>query len=260
VTFDKDLPENMGRPIYWDLQRHIAAIIQMIQSDELQIALRMCDDVPGWYRDNYPRELLDIKRKIYEQTYDQVEYATDDEEAQCSREFGEAQWDNGYMHPRAEIISQIVKECVRPWIFDLGCSHGNLPLGLIKSGHEFSYRGVGMNHRIQNKVKEWVGEYWADKPKLHQTTILYCTEVIEHCFNPHDVIHTAKKTGVDFDRILLSVPYATLGGGLENWSTRRLGHVRTWTGNEFVRFAEDNFKGYQWTLYMSDSMVLVGRK
>lgn len=256
---------DVGKPLYWSLDEHIKAIIGMIRADELQIALRMCDDVPGWYRDNYPPELAEIKRKIYEQTYDQIEYATDDEEANCTREFGEAQWDNGYMFPRAQVISGLLDEFKNakpnyytPWIFDLGCSHGNLPLGLMKAGYRFTYRGAGMNYRIQAKVKEWIGDRWADEPLVSQKKILYCTEVLEHCFNPHDIVHSAYKVGVEWDAIILSVPKYTLYGGLPDWDTRRLGHVRTWTPGEFVRFADESFKGYGWQLFDSDSMVLKG--
>lgn len=259
----------VGKPLYWKLEEHIAAIIGMIRADELQIALRMCDEVPGWYRDHYPPELARIKQTLYRQCYDQIEYATDDEEAECTREFGEAQWDNGYMYPRAEIVSEVVKSLPVPWIYDLGCSHGNLPLGLIKSGHTFAYRGAGMNLRIQEKVKAWVGKLWQERPDPgcakdgpflfpKQPTILFCSEVLEHCFNPHDIVHSAHKVGVEWDVIILSVPYGTLGGGLPNWSERRLGHVRTWTGKEFAEFADKAFPGYKWELFMSHSMVLKG--
>ncbi len=259
------MTDDTGKPLYFKLEEHIAAIVGMIRSDELQIALRMCDQIPGWYRDNYPPELNDIKRTLYRQTYDQIEYATDDEEAECTREFGEAQWTNGYMHPRAQIITQIVGEMngagVVPWIFDLGCSHGNLPLGLMQEKLSFAYRGAGMNLRIQEKVKAWVEHRWWNKPSpLNQATILYCTEVLEHAFNPHDLVHSAYKVGVEWDVIILSVPYGTLGGGLPDWDTRRLGHVRTYTVLDFIDFASRSWPGYKWEITKSDSMVLVGRK
>jgi hypothetical protein len=254
----------LGRPKYFNLEMHINAIEGMIRSDEIQIALQMCDQVPGWYRDHYPPELEAIKNTLYRQCYDQIEYATDDEEANCTRAFGEAQWDNGYMFPRAEIISKIIRKMNEedqiPWIYDLGCSHGNLPLGLIKAGHTFTYRGAGMNFRIQEKVKSWVGERWAENPLPDRPKILYCTEVLEHCFNPHDIVHSAHKIGVEFDVIILSVPMYTLGGGLPDWNTRRIGHVRTWTPKEFADFADSAFRGYQWELTLSDSMVLKGMR
>ncbi len=251
----------LGKPIYFSLENFIETIIGFIRADEIQTALWLLDNPPGWYRDNYPPELTKIRNTIYQNCYDQVEYATDNEEADCTREFGEAQWDNGYMFPRAQIIKQLVDSLPVPWIFDLGCSHGNLPLGLHKSGSQFTYRGAGMNWRIQAKVMDWLGTLiWKDKPFEKQPTILYCTEVIEHMMNPHDAIHSAYKIGVNFDHILLSVPKYTLGGGLPNWDTRRLGHVRTWTPREFLAFADKGWPGYQWMLYDAHSMVLHGRK
>lgn len=254
----------LGKPLYWDLEAHLKAVNQMILADELQIALQMMDQVPGWYRDNYPQELAEMKARLYKQTYDQAEYGTDDDEANCTREFGEEQWTNGYMYPRAEIIAEIVRRYnagnTVPWIYDLGCSHGNLPLGLIKDKHEFSYYGRGMNWRIQEKVKNWIGEKWMVSPGGEQPRILYCTEVLEHMFNPHDLIHSAYKVGVDFDKIVLSTPLYTLGGGLPEWRHRRVGHVRTWTPKEFQEFATKSLPGYQWTYYHAYSMVLCGSR
>ncbi len=262
--FDVNDPKNLGRPLYWRLDQHILAVEQLIRADEIQMALQLADHVPGWWRDNYPQALRDIKARIYQQTYDQIEYATDDEEANCGREFGESQWDGPYMYPRAEIIAKIVSEFNSkgfvPWIFDLGCSHGNLPLGLIKDKHTFDYLGVGMNYRIQQKVKGWAGSHWKERPTDNQPTILYNTEVLEHCMNPLDIVHSAYKVGVVFDQIILSVPMYCLGGGLPDWQTRRMGHVRNWTPTEFLAFADKHWPGYKWVLYKAYSMVLHGTK
>ncbi len=260
-NFDQAALENIGRPLYWRLDNHIKAVEQLIRADELQMALALCNQLPGWWRDNYPKELQEIKNTIYRQTYDQIEYATDDEEADCPREMGEGQWTSAYCYPRAEILGRLVESLPVPWIYDLGCSHGNMPLGLLKAGKVFTYCGAGMNHRIVQKLRGWIGEQvWKDRPYNKQPTILYNTEVLEHCFNPMDIVHSAYKVGVDFDHILLSVPMYTLGAGLPDWSTRRLGHVRTWTPKEFVEFADKNWPGYRWELYKSASMVLVGNK
>lgn len=256
---------DIGKPLFWSLEEHIKAVIGMIRADEIQIALRMCDEVPAWYRENRPKELEDIKKTLYQRLYDAIEYSNDPDEANCTREFGESQWTNGYMHPRAEIITQIIQDDkslkgIDPWIFDLGCSHGNLLLGLLKITRAFSYKGVGLNFKIIEKVKTWASHHWQDHPIQGQKTILYCTEVIEHCMNPMDIVQSAYKPGIDWDVILLSVPLGCLGGGLPDWDTRRLGHVRGWTKKEFSDFASTHWPGYDWTLYVAPSMVLVGRK
>lgn len=252
--------KNLGRPLYWHLDAHIKAIEQMIMADELQIALQMVDQVPAWYRANPPRELQEIKQILYRQTYDNFEYCHDDEEANCTREFGEGQWSNGYMFPRAEIMKELVRQETGAWIFDLGCSHGNLPLGLMKEGLVFNYFGQAMNGRILEKVKEWTKDHWQERPDQGQTSILYCTEVIEHCFDPQSVVHSAYKLGVDYDLIVLSVPNGCLGGGLPDWKTRRVGHVRGWNVQEFLKFASTEWPGYAWSVYESISIVLVGRR
>jgi hypothetical protein len=254
----------IGKPFYWSLEKHTEAVIQMIRADEIQIALEMIDKVPAWYRENRPEELEEIRKKLYENLYDQIEYASDNEEAECTKEFGEAQWDNGYMFPRAQIITALVKklneQMKKPWIFDLGCSHGNLPLGLMKEKATYSYRGVGLNGQIVKKVREWASGIWRHEPDPDQTTILYCTEVLEHCMNPMDIVQSAYKVGVTWDYILLSVPLGCLGGGLANWDTRRLGHVRGWTKQEFIEFAQKHWPGYKWQLTIAPSMVLLGER
>lgn len=271
APFDANDPRNLGRPLYFSLDAHIACVESLIRSDEIELALRVADMVPSWYRmpENYPPELRKIKQAVARQLYDQIEYANDDEEAACSREFGEAQWGTSYMYPRDQIVEKIVREINAgenkiPWIFDLGCSHGNLPLGLIKSRVGFDYKGVGLNYRIVESVREWVENSswgsWHNKPIQKQTTILYCTEVLEHASRLEDVVTTALKECVDWDVILLSVPMHTLGGGLPNYADRRLGHVRTFNPQELFEFASKSWPGYTWELTLAASMVIVGRR
>ncbi len=250
----------IGRPLFFSLEDHIKAVEGLIKSDELMLAMEMCDRVlPSYYRANMPKELRDIKLKLYRRIYDNVEYANDWEEAACTREFGEAQADNGYQFPRLNILEALIKELpTPPWIFEVGMSHGNLPLSLIKHGFKFGYHGVALNSKITEKVKSWISN-WQEFPNQTQNKILYCSEVLEHASRMEDVVHSAYKIGVDFDTILLSVPLNTLGGGLEDWN-RRLGHVRCLNELEFVDFASKHWPGYQWQLTVAPSMVLVGRK
>lgn len=261
MTFDTSDPKNLCRPLYFDLQAHIACIESLLRSDEIEMALKLCDMVPAWYRDNYPVELKEIKQTVARQIYDQIEYSNDDEEAECTREFGEAQADNGYQYPRLNLLEKILSELHSAWIFEIGCSHGNLPLALMKHGsNNWTYKGVGLNWRIVQKVMGWVDQRWSNYPGTEQTKILYCSETLEHASRTEDIVITANKECIDWDVILLSVPLGTLGGGLPNWRDRRLGHVRCFTPREFIAFADKSWPGYRWELTISPSMVLVGRK
>jgi hypothetical protein len=117
-----------------------------------------------------------------------------------------------------------------------------------------------MNHRAAAKVKEWMGELWADEPKADQPKILVCTEALEHAWDEGDIVRAAYKMDQEWDQIFLSTPLGCLGGGLPNWKTRPLGHVRGWTPSEFSEWAMKAWPGYKWTLHKSHSMVLHGKK
>lgn len=259
---------DIGKPLYWTVERHVEAVEQLIRADEIEMAIQMCDMVPSYYRlpERYPKELSVIKQVVARQLYDQIEYSNDDEEAECTREFGEAQADNGYQYPRLHVLEQIIG-VITPtnpvWIFEIGCSHGNMPLALLKHGaQDWEYKGVGLNWRIVQKVREWVGDRWNDKPcpEKSQKTILYCTEVLEHCSRLEDIVTTALKECVDWDVVILSVPLNTLGGGLPSYTDRRLGHVRCFNEQDLYKFADKHWPGLKWEITLADSMVIVGRK
>lgn len=266
LPFDMNDPRNMGRPIHWDENLHARAIIQMIQADEIQEALRMLENPPAWYRENYPAEFTAIKNKLYQRLYSQIEYASDQEEVDMAQRHDVAvsQWNGEYCFPRAQIITDAVKKAndngMAPFIVDLGCSHGNLPLGLKAAGLRFNYLGLAMNQKVIESLRTAVGnDIWSDWPSEGQEAWLVCTEVLEHCMDPHSLVIDAYKPGLHYAQMFWSVPYGCLGGGLENWD-RRLGHVRGWTRKEFSEFVDKHFPGYQQTLYMAHSMVLHGVK
>jgi hypothetical protein len=266
-TFDRTDPANVGRPYFFDLSKFIETVEMVIRSDEIQGALKMLDPdygiLPGWYRDNYPQELTAIRNRLYEQCYDPFDYASDQDEASFSREEIEEQCLSPYTNPRADIlfndIKQMNAEGMMPWIFEISPSHGWLPLGFSKRELKFTFFGKNLNQKALDKIKHWLPfGVWADRPHPGQSKILVCFEALEHMWNPHDLEQSAKKIGQDFDLIYLSTPKYTLFGGLPDWSTRRLGHVRTWTPKEFVEFASKSFPGHSWTYFDSHSMVIKG--
>lgn len=263
--FDIMDPKNLGRPVFFDLKAHIDAIVSLIRSDELQLALQMCDALPGWYRDNVPPEIRAIKDRLFQQCYDPFDYASDADEAGFDREFVTKQCLSEYTYPRANILFDAIKAMNEagesPWIFEISPSHGWLPVGFADRGLDFNFFGKNLNQPALVKLKSWLPDgVWKEAPDPDQMRVMVCFEALEHMWNPHDLERSAKKLGMDFDFIYLSTPKYTLGGGLPDWDTRRLGHVRTWTPREFVKFAGDAWPGYDWTLFDSHSMVLRGAR
>ncbi len=266
--YDVHDPKLSGKPLYFDMDLHISNIYQFISSDEIQMAISMCDSVPGYYRDNPDERLEQIKNILYKNCYDQFDYASDYDEANYSLDAIKAQCLSHYTYPRADILFNDIKELnangQTPFIFEISPSHGWLPIGFHSRGVKFNFFGKNLNQQALKKIKDYFEEQgddtWREMPKTNQPTVLVCFEALEHMWNPHDLEQAAKKTGFDYDCIYLSTPKYTLGGGLPNWQTRRLGHVRTWTPKEFIEFAQKSFHGYNWSYYDSYSMVLKGTK
>lgn len=261
--FDLNDPKFLGRPRYFSLDSHIKAVESLIKSDEIVMAFKLCDMVPAWHRENYPIELTRIKKILYENLYAPSDYASDIEEASYTKERALEQVENGYVYPRADLLIELVDRLThKPWVFELSTSHGVMPLALAKAGCKFHFFAKNFNQAALAKVIEWLGpEVWQPRgPGPDQKSIFVNTECLEHAYRQEDIKQEFYKLGIDFDYILLSVPYGTLGHGLPNWQTRRLGHIRTYTQKEFYELATSFFPGYEWKLIVSNSLVLIGSK
>lgn len=265
-TFDQADPKNLGRPLYWSLEDHVKAAEGLIKADEIEMAFKFLDMVPAWYRENYPPELMKIKKILWENLYSPMTYVNDEEEASYTKEKAEAQFLTPYTHPRAEVLLDLVQKLnadgKRPWIFELSTSHGLLPLGLAKHGARFDFFAKNFNQAALAKVIEWLGpDVWKPRgPGIDQPTIFINTECLEHAYREEDIRDDYYKMAIDFDYILLSVPYGCLGGGLDNWKTRRLGHIRGYTKDEFLSLAQRFFPQRAWKMIVANSQVLIGKK
>lgn len=266
ADFDQTDPKNVGRPLFFNLNHYIEAIEQMIRADELERALWMCDNLPAWYRDNVPMQITEIKKTLFRQMYDAYQYSSEKAiEDGWTKEDALKQGRSGYFYPRIDILAENIKKLndvnFEPWLCELSPSHGAMALTLLDSGLKFSYFAKNLNDRATDTLREWLPDgIWQERPKSDQKTIFVFFEAIEHVYREKDLEHAYYKLNVDFDEIYLSTPYGCLGGGLPNWNTRPLGHVRGYTGTEFVRLASDFFPKRTWQMTMSHSMVLVGTK
>lgn len=266
--FDKNDPANLGRPEFFSLDDHIKAVEGLIKSDEIEMAFKLLDMVPAWHRENYPKELTEIKKTLWQNLYSPMTYVNDADEAAYTYQQVVEQVNSGYCYPRLDLLKQLVLnlnakgEC--PWIFELSTSHGPIPVGLKEGGAQFEFFAKNFNQGALHKVREWLGPgIWTDTipyPWPGQKSIFVNFESLEHAHREEDVRDDYYKLGIPFDFIFLSVPYGCLGHGLPNWATRRLGHLRGYTKKEFCDLAQSFFSGYSWELTVSHSLVLVGKK
>lgn len=255
----------IGKPLHWTIERHVEAVEQLIRADEIEMAFKLMEMVPAWYQEpgNFPPQLTRIRETVFQNLYDASTYGCDTDEASMTRDIASEQSRNGYMVPRFDVTLERVKELnaagITPWLYELGCSHGNLVVGLMDAGAKFKYLGRGINWRIVEKVKGWATDVWQERPEPGQHAMFVCFESLEHMLNEQDLEAGARKVGVDFNEILLSVPWGCLGGGIFDYN-RPLGHVRGYSRASFSSLADRFFPGYKWTLFTLHSMVLHGKK
>ncbi len=265
MTFDQQDPKNLGRPLHFRLQTYVMAIIEMIRADEIDSARWMLANPPAWYRANYPKELQEIKDLLNRNSYSIFDYSNDPDERGYSLDGVRGQISSGYLFPRLNVVDDFIVEQnsqgLFPWIYEISPSHGPLPIALMDKHRSFNFCGVNMNHLATDRFKSWLKPgIWADEPTAGQPKCLVIFEVLEHAHSMDSVFQAAGKVRNDWDHVFLSVPCMCLGGGLSNWHNRRLGHIRTFTPDEFVALAQKEFRGYAWELITSASIVLKGTK
>lgn len=257
VNFPHDV---VGIPRHFDPDHYLDSVEQMICADEIVNALKMLDMFPGYYRDNMPPRALEIKKRVYQQLMNTTEYATDSSESQAESEAWHKtpladQWQKPHFNPRGpimvDLVTKINDQGLIAEIHELGPANGWLPAALTKLGLKFHHYGYGIDGV---KYSGYIGNL------SKKQTIFCCFEVIEHLWNPDDIYHYYSKAVESADHILIGCPKYTLFGGLSNWDSRMLGHIRTYTPSELYQFCAKHWPGYSWQLNDSNMMVVQGRK
>jgi hypothetical protein len=256
-------PENApGRPRHFMPDFYLDAVEQMIAADEIERALWMLDNMPAYYRDNVPVRALEIKRQVYQQLMSTVDYIRDMSEVKGNSEEIHGcplheQWATAHFHPRGPIAIQVVNELNAEGfaadIVEFGPANYWLPAALKYHNVNFNYRAFSINPFAQCPVEP----RHIEGPKKQ----IFCAfEVIEHLWHEDDIFHYYAKFGIDADIVMLSTPKYTLYGGLKDWQSRELGHLRTYTPKELLQFAAKHWPTLQWTFFDADMMLIVGQK
>lgn len=264
-NFDFNDPKNNGRPIFFDPDLYLDAVEQMISADEIVFALKMLDNMPGWYRDHGWPRAQEIRHKVFRQLMLISDYANDSSEVELDLEKLKGRILTMFCHPRAEIVTTMVRQLneqgIEPTIIELGPFDYWLPVGLSETAKvRFEYLPISLNSGPIKHIKaNFPAIRFVDKPG--EFNLFCCLEVIEHMMDPTEIRHPLDKLGCEPQIVVVSTPLYTMGGGLPDWDSRELGHVRTYTPNELMAFCQGLFGGRKWSS-MSNTFgqVCVGAK
>lgn len=242
---------------------------ELVKCDELKEALRICESGPGYYRDNPPEEIKALKQKIMTGLMTSYDYAKNKNDNIVSLDRGTAV--RGTLRGMICLlqVQEYNKAGKTPHIIDLGPGEYWLPCGLHIEGCKFTYEGICLQDDATHKALELIGQYFQKGAKDDQPVIFNACEIIEHLWNPYEIKQTFYKFGGRADIVYLSTPRYTFGGGCMDWDDPKniglLGHLRTYTPQEFVEEAVKMFPEYQWQVYESEHkmlneiMMLVGK-
>jgi hypothetical protein len=256
MTFDERDKKNLGRPFYFDLDHYLKAVEQMIMADELITALEMLNNVPSWYRANPPEKIHEMRKAVYRQITTIFDYAKEADEIVITDRMNDI-----INFPRGPLVLHFVRSLnqkgITPNIYDFGPASFWLAFALKKDNCKFFYKPYTIHNKSQEKAQE-MGLISSSMDG--NANIFMCLEVIEHLFCPKDLVHWYYHDGIQFDYAIVSTPQHVLGGGREDWKTRELGHVRTFTKYEFLDLLTKNIQEIVWRYYDDHMQIACGAK
>lgn len=237
------------KPVLFNTDVYLSAVEMMICADEVERAIWMLDNMPAWYRDNPPERAIEIRRSLNRQLFTPCQYKGIYKGLEITPAHTEAHWPL-----RARVMEAVVKEQndknVTPNIMELAGGSMWLPQGLIHKHCQFTYESMSLDEVDNGYTKP-------DKPVFN----IFCAfEIIEHLSNEWEIYQNYLKFNREADVVMLSTPLYTFGGGQVEWRTSPLGHLRTYTINEFHAICSKMFQGYEWTCNTDDTIVMTGRR
>lgn len=256
----------LGSCEFFDVKPFIDAANILVASDEPLRALQLLNNLPGYYRDNIPTEVKELKDAIlkglatptfYQHSMDDVKY--------FSPEYAK--------HILTEALRGIkihddIKEYnakgIVPHLVDMGPGEYWLPVGLMGHNALFTYSDIGLCEKARLKAKTFLDSYWLPEPPKDRPHIFVACEIIEHLHHEQDILTEYLRHGVNADIIHMSTPMFSFDGRQSQLDWKKniidLGHLRTYTPKEFMDTVIKMFPGYKWDFWLSNVMHIRGAK
>lgn len=141
---------------------------------------------------------------------------------------------NFYTQVAKRVVSHCGKNRSTSACVDVGCGTGHLLNLMRKLG--FAGRLVGLDlapaagDHVRNQEMEFCLGYLADQPWVNEFDLVLCTEVLEHCDYPADIVRDMIRVTKTGGMILITVP----DGRRDTWE----GHIHFWSPESFKLFIE----------------------
>jgi hypothetical protein len=230
-----------GYPQFFSLDNYYTLVKQYVSADEVERALWLLDNPPAYFRDNPPKELLELKERLHRALWTPAQY----------RGIYEGVSDSSHWPHRAEVLCEVFQQWREEgWhLMEIAPGSHWLRDGLKKRNFDFTYEYIGLDRSEFCESSEFNAQ------------IFVAFEIIEHLANPWEIYQNYLKFGKTADTVVISTPLYTYAGGMHPDDLNRpMGHLRAYTPRELHKCVSEMFQGYEWTCHLADTITLVGNK
>lgn len=234
-----------------NLEAYKTIFEDLVSQDESELALKLCDLLPAYFRDNIPKEILNLKNELMSKLLTANCYSTAHYDCSIAPSHIESRVNLlGTLRGRL-LQSEINNFEDEVQIIEVGAGEFCVPLG---AKGNFSYFDISMD--VETKKQAYAKIKREVKPIQ---TIFVANEVIEHLSNPQELRWEMNRYAKgDVKIVHLSTPMYCYDPNHQNWRETQQPHLRAYTPNEFVRVCRDIWPEYNFELY-SDGQIMSAR-
>lgn len=239
----------------FNLQCFIDAAEELLRADETLRALQLLDNLPAYYRQFIPKEVQDLRREIMARIATASFYAT-------SSGYELSAPDDTYLKVhdtlRGHLLLREIKEMnqkdLMPHLLDLAPGEYAFVRMLQHYQCLFSYEPSFVNWPSYEHYKKHFEErllpYRNDNNI--RPIIYFAGEIIEHLHDENELRYEMERKIGLADVVHISTPHMTFDFNCTDWRSKGdLGHLRTYTAQEFQNTIIKMFPEYTVTVYIS---------
>ncbi len=232
----------------FDPDKWLDLVESYFNCDEVELGLWLLDHGPSFYRESPPPRAIKMREQIHRQLWTPVQYVNLYGDNLVSEQQAMASWSHRFAVAERE-VAQAIAAGRAVHVSELAPGAHILPAVLRAKGHAFTYEPVSLDPMPTKPI-----------PPDGAFHIFVCLETIEHLHNSWEIYQNYLKLNRVADVVIISTPLHTYGGGMSEWHSRPLGHLKCFSPSEAHAVVSKMFQGYAWDCETSDVIVLTGRR
>ncbi len=234
---------------------------KLVMSDETELGEQLLECVPGFYRDNYPMQLFQLKKDIKAKRFTISDYACNEgDDVDLKKDYV----GNVLALARGKAVYERLLKAnasgVIPHLIDFGPGDYWMALGLNRMNLKFTYQPIGLHNNAMLSAKEELEAIWCTRDVKDRENWFIAFEIIEHLPYVDEIRDHYDRIKADVTKVFLSTPTYCFGEGNPTWRERGIPHLRTYTPQEFFQESSRLFREYRFEYIPDPVMVLVGSK